>query len=326
MQHGWKRKMMMNRGLLVTHRSEKCFPPAPRDFINVWHCNLLKLRAAKGMISIFVAFSALTGYVVKSGGLDTASLLVFSGILLLAAGSATLNNIQDRNLDRRFSRTSDRPFASGALSIVQGKRQSVFLLTMGSLLLYLAPYGSLLLLLGLAAVVCYNLLYTPFKLQTLWAVIPGVISGMIPPLVGWVAAGGHLWSPKICLVMVLVGLWQLPHAWLIVLANADEIKISGTRNVLNFFSTAQVDRIVFAWVGCFITTLILLPVFGILGHPLFSFTLVIAGVIMIACYAWGLFIVHSPKSYRHLFTLLNTVLGLTMLGCILYNTIATTSH
>ena len=317
---------MMNKGLIATHRVGKCFSPVLRSFIEVRHCNLLRLRAAKGMISIFVAFSALTGYVVKSGGLDTASLLVFAGIMLLAAGSATLNNIQDRILDRRFSRTSDRPFASGALSVAQGKRQSVILLIMGSLLLYLAPHGLLLLLLGYAAVVCYNLLYTPFKLQTLWAVVPGIISGMIPPLIGWIAAGGHLWSPKICLIMALVGLWQLPHAWLIVLANADEIRVSGTKNILYFFSTAQVDRIVFAWVGCFVTTLVLLPVFGILRHPIFSFSLVIAGAIMIACYALGLFIVHSAKSYRHLFTLLNTILGLTMLCCILFNTIATTSY
>jgi protoheme IX farnesyltransferase len=278
------------------------------------------------MISIFVAFSALTGYVVMSGELDAASLLVFGGILLLAAGSATLNNIQDRNLDRRFSRTSHRPFASGALSVSQGKRQSILLLLIGSVLLYLAPHGPRLLLLGLIAVVCYNLLYTPLKLQTLWAVIPGIISGMIPPLVGWIAAGGPLWSPKIYLVIVLLGLWQLPHAWLIVLAHAEEIRISGTKNILYFFSTAQINRIVFAWVGCFTATLVLLPVFGILRHPLFSFLLVITGVIMIACYAWGLFIVHSAKSYRHLFTLLNTVLGLTMLCCILYNTIVTTSH
>lgn len=309
----------MTKGLFAAHRAGKSFSFAPHGLIELWRCNLLRLRAAKGMISIFVAFSALTGYVVKSGDLDTASLLVFVGIMLLAAGSATLNNIQDRSLDRRFSRTSDRPFASGALSVSQGKRQSVFLLATGSLLLYLAPHGPLLLLLGLVAVVCYNLLYTPFKLQTLWAVIPGIICGMIPPLIGWIAAGGHLWSPKICLVMVLVGLWQLPHAWLIILVHADEIRASGTRNILYFFSTAQVERIVFAWVGGFIAMLVLLPFFGILRYPPFSFTLIITGVIMIACYAWGLFIVRSAKNYRHLFTLLNSVLGLTMLCCILDN-------
>lgn len=287
------------------------------------HSLFLRLHAAKSIISLFVAMSALTGYAVKAGRLDIIALNIFLGILLLAAGSATLNNLQDRKLDRRFTRTSGRPLACGALTVVQGKRQSVFLMAAGSLLLYLSPNGLLLVLLGLTAVACYNLLYTPFKIQTLWAVIPGVICGMIPPLVGWTAAGGDLGSQQIWLIMILLGLWQPPHAWMILLANADEVRASYSKNLLHLFSTAQVGRIVFAWVCSFMTLLILLPVFGILHHSFFSISLVLVGMLTIGCYGWGLFISRTKRNYRHLFILLNSVLAIAMAYCILENSIVT---
>jgi len=324
--NGWKQMKTTNSTSLLRPGTNQCVALGEKYVLKGWHGLNLKFHAAKGVISLFVAFSALAGYVVEAGRLDIAALQVFIGILLLAAGSATLNNLQDRQLDRTFTRTSGRPLACGALSVSQGKIQSIILLVVGSLLLYLAPRGTWLLLLGLTAVVCYNLLYTPFKMQTLWAVFPGVICGMIPPLVGWVAAGGHLWSSRIWLIMVLLGLWQPPHAWMILLSHAEEFRTSGSRNILLFFSNFQVGRIVFAWVCSFTVTLILLPLFGILRHPVFSITLVLAGVLMIGCYAWGLFILRNSKSYRHLFILLNSVLALAMLYCILENAVATTFY
>lgn len=314
----------MSKGHSAQSRADQCFPLDTQYKCRKRHAILPRLHAAKGIISLFVAFSALTGYVVKAGALDSIALHVFLAILLLAAGSATLNNLQDRKIDRLFSRTSQRPLACGALSVAQGKLQAICLLIVGSLLLFLAPHGALILLLGLTAVASYNLLYTPFKLRSLWSVIPGVLCGMIPPLIGWVAAGGHFGSPQIWLIMVLLGLWQPPHAWMILLTNADEFRASGSRNILTFFSNFQVGRIVFAWVCSFMATLILLPLFGILHHSIFSITLVLAGLLMTGCYAWGLFIIRTSKSYQHLFILLNSVLALAMLFCILENTIGTT--
>jgi len=306
--------------------TDQSFVPESQNLQKLCHSLFLRLHAAKSIISLFVALSALTGYVVKAGRLDIVALNVFSGILLLAAGSATLNNLQDRKLDRRFTRTSGRPLACGTLTVAQGKRQSVYLMAAGCLLLYLSPNGLFLVLLGLFAVACYNLLYTPFKMRTLWAVIPGVICGMIPPLVGWTAAGGHLGSQRIWLIMILLGLWQPPHAWMILLANADEVRASYSKNLLHLFSTAQVCRIVFAWVCSFMALLVLLPLFGILHHSFFSISLVLAGVLTIGCYGWGLFISRTRRNYRHLFILLNSVLALAMVYCILANSIATTIY
>jgi protoheme IX farnesyltransferase len=321
--NGWKLMKTTNSAPFAPSGTDQYIAHEPQNRLKSWQGLLLRLHAAKNIISLFVALSSLTGYVVAAGRLDSVALTVFSGILLLAAGSATLNNLQDRYLDRRFTRTSGRPLACGALTVAQGKRQSVYLMAAGCLLLYLSPNGLLLVLLGLTAVACYNLLYTPFKMRTLWAVIPGVVCGMIPPLVGWTAAGGHLGSQRIWLIMILLGLWQPPHAWMILLANSEEVRASGSRNLLHLFSATQVGRIVFAWVCSFMAILALLPLFGILHHSFFSFSLVLAGVLTIGSYGWGLFISRSKRIYRHLFILLNSVLAIAMLYCIIENSIAT---
>ena len=316
---GWKPMKTMSSNPLVHPGENQCLPPNALKLLRLRNAALLRLRSAKITISLFVAFSALTGYAVQAHRLDITALFAFAGMMLLAAGSATINNIQDRKIDRQFSRTAHRPLACGALSVSQGKRQSIALLSAGCLLLYLATDSPWPLLLGITGVVCYNLLYTPLKFRTLWAIVPGVICGMIPPLVGWIAAGGQLGSPRIWLIMILLGLWQPPHAWLIMLANADELPTADSRNILSFFSTFQVSRILFIWVCSFMAVLSLLPAFGILAYSFYSTTLVLAGGLAAGWYAWGLFKVRTRKTYRYLFTLLNSVLALTMLYCLLEN-------
>ena len=104
--NGWKLMKTTNSAPFAPPGTDQSFAPESQNFQKMAHSLFLRLHAAKSIISLFVALSALTGYVVAAGRLDSVALTVFSGILLLAAGSATLNNLQDRYLDRRFTRTS----------------------------------------------------------------------------------------------------------------------------------------------------------------------------------------------------------------------------
>ena len=146
---------------------------------------------------------------------------------------------------------------------------------------------------------------------------------MIPPLIGWTAAGGYLLSPRLWLLMSLLGLWQPPHAWLILLANADEVRDSGARTILSSFTDLQLTRILFVWVSCFTAMLVLLPFYGILQHPVLAVTLSLSGALTGLFYAWGLFAGRTPKNYQKLFTLLNSVLVLALLYCIFDNAFMT---
>jgi protoheme IX farnesyltransferase len=52
-------------------------------------------------------------------------------------------------------------------------------------------------LLGVLALLWYNVLYTPMKRISAMAVVPGALIGSIPRELGWVAAGGELTEPRI---------------------------------------------------------------------------------------------------------------------------------
>jgi len=71
--------------------------------------------------------------------------------------------------------------------------------------------------LGVATVAIYIIVYTPLKRKTPLATAVGAVPGAMPPLIGWAAARGDL-ELGAWLLFGLVYLWQLPHflaiAWM----------------------------------------------------------------------------------------------------------------
>ena len=110
---------------------------------------------------------------------------------------------------------------------------------------------------GLLGVCFYNLIYTPLKRRTILAIVPGAVCGVLPILMGWMAAGGGLASPKVWILVVIFGVWQLPHFWLVVLANRRDYRSSGIPNMLGILSVRQLRKLVFVWVGSFVVLTLL---------------------------------------------------------------------
>jgi hypothetical protein len=59
------------------------------------------------------------------------------------------------------------------------------------------------LIVSLITILWYNGVYTYLKRITALAVIPGAFTGALPPLIGWMAAGGNPFDITIILVQVL---------------------------------------------------------------------------------------------------------------------------
>jgi len=97
----------------------------------------------------------------------------------LAAGSAALNQYQERHLDRLMERTQTRPIPAGQVSPYTGLTIAVILIVLGvSVLLAgfgLGPAG-----LGLSTVILYNGIYTYLKRVTAFAAVPGAMVGALP--------------------------------------------------------------------------------------------------------------------------------------------------
>lgn len=172
----------------------------------------------KPRITLMVVLTAGIGVLLSSGGSVDLSLAVHAllGTGLVAAGSAALNHVLERDLDALMERTADRPLPTGRMDPDLALLFGVGLAVAGLLELTLAV-NLLTALLGAVALAGYIFVYTPMKRVSSLATVVGAIPGALPPLMGWTAVSDRLELGGIVLFAILF-LWQLPHflaiAWM----------------------------------------------------------------------------------------------------------------
>ena len=152
------------------------------------------LELAKPRITSLVTLTTAAGFAVaQPKGLFPWMLFSHTvvGTALVAAGSASLNQWLERELDRRMRRTAARPLPSG-------RRRPPLALAWGLLLglagmLELGLFVNLLTaLLAVGTFVAYVLAYTPLKTRSELATVVGAIPGAMPPVLVWTGATGTL--------------------------------------------------------------------------------------------------------------------------------------
>jgi len=138
------------------------------------------------------------------------------GTLLVASGTATLNQYVERRFDAQMRRTKRRPLAAGRIEPSRALWFGILLSVSGAV--YLAAAVNLLAsLLAVLTLLSYLLIYTPLKRKTPLCTLVGAFPGAAPPLIGWAAVSGTL-SLEAWVLYGLVFLWQFPHfmaiAWM----------------------------------------------------------------------------------------------------------------
>jgi heme o synthase len=209
----------------------------------------LKIASELGKvpISLPVALSALTGYCMYSGAIGWDGRILFLGVLLMSCASGALNQFQEKDIDALMPRTQNRPIPSKRISPVSVLWiAGGFALTGSVILLAALPVTAL--IISWITIFWYNLVYTPLKRISAFAVVPGSVTGALPPLIGWVAAGGNLFSENILLVSAFFFLGQIPHFWLLLLLFGDEYSLAGLPNLKKIMNESQIRRITFAWI------------------------------------------------------------------------------
>ena len=273
-------------------------------------------------LSAMVALSALAGALAASPYLPWMKLWgVVWGIFLLSAACSVLNQVQERFTDALMRRTCSRPLACGALTPRAGMAVGLLLATCGIGVL-LATSGITTSLMGLAATVWYLAVYTPLKRISSLAVIAGTPCGALPPLIGWVAAGGDPLDPRPLSLVLLMILWQVPHYWLLAMPDREELLRAGFKVLPIKMSGHQLLSISHFWILGMITATLLLPVFELVQLPFLQS--LVAGL-AIAFAVWttrvqrkNLFIEKSSQKLRiglHLY--LGLVLGTILLNGLL---------
>ncbi|MCP3898148.1 MAG: UbiA family prenyltransferase [Desulfobacteraceae bacterium] len=220
--------------------------------------NVLKslLELVKFSLCLHISISAIFGFVLSKQSFSMQALLLGFFVLFLALGCAALNNIQDKKYDACFSRTCNRALVSGKLKVRLAFIIATFNITIGLLGLLTFFQGIFPFLYGILALISYNLLYTPLKKHTLFAIIPGTMSGMLPPLIGWTAAGGSFTDKTIVIIMIVLGLWQIPHFFLILLKSDykhldNKPEQNKYPNFKNIFSKTDLKLQVLIWCGLY---------------------------------------------------------------------------
>jgi len=169
-------------------------------------------------VTFLVAMTTVAGFYLGSRGpLDWPLMLhTLGGTLLVAAGTAALNQYVEREMDSVMRRTAARPLPSGTLQPREVLVLGVTSIVLGSLWLLLAVNWLSALVAGITSVL-YLGLYTPLKTRTTLSTAVGAIPGALPPLIGWAAAHGSLSLGGWVLFGILF-FWQFPHfmaiAWM----------------------------------------------------------------------------------------------------------------
>lgn len=213
-------------------------------------------------ISALSTLAAAAGFLAAARETRPPLAAALLGTFLLAAGAAALNEVIDRDRDARMERTKARPLPAGRIGVPTALAIASAAAALGAAVLWRLA-GPIPALLGVAALTAYAAVYTPLKRATAFAALPGAVVGLLPPAIGWTAAGGGLADGRLHSLCAFFLLWQVPHAWLLALPHADDLARGGFPSPARSLSPAQVGRIAFVWALASAGAALLLPLFGV---------------------------------------------------------------
>ncbi|WP_303921978.1 protoheme IX farnesyltransferase [Draconibacterium sediminis] len=225
----------------------------------------------KVRISLPIALSALTGYVLFTHNVDAQGWWLLLGVFFMACSSSVLNHWQERDIDAQMPRTKDRPLPSGRISPKNALLVAIAFALVGSIVLIISN-PPMALVLSWLTLFFYNGVYTPLKKVSAFAVIPGSMVGAIPPMIGWAGAGGSLSSEIILLVAAFFFIGQIPHFWLLLLMFGEQYKLAKMPSLNQLFSELQIKRVTYTWILTTIASAFLV-IFFVIGNKLIMFLL-----------------------------------------------------
>ena len=239
----------------------------------------------KPEVNLLILMTTSAGYYLgERGGFHLLGLVnTLFGTLLVASGTATLNQWMERIWDGRMRRTARRPLPARRVRPTEALVFGILLSIAGALFLYVfvTPLSSLL---AASTLLSYLLIYTPLKRHTPLCTLLGAVPGAMPVLIGWAGARDGLSSGAMLLFAVLF-LWQFPHFLAIALMYREDYERAGYRMLPRFDADSRFTRgeILVFTAALILTTTLPLTAWG-MGYVL---AMLLAGGFL-AYYSWRL--------------------------------------
>lgn len=169
---------------------------------------------SKPGIIVSVAFTGFAGMIAAERGIPSIFhiILGITALLLSAGGSAIINNVLDKSIDKDMERLNKRVEALETL----GNGNAVILssaMIAVSLVISAVFFNFLNTALIVAAILSYTILYTLFlKRSSPFGTILGGIPGALPVLIGYTVITNGIGLDAVVLFVFMM-LWQPPHFW-----------------------------------------------------------------------------------------------------------------
>jgi len=193
--------------MATTVAPQTILPADWRDFLALTKPSVMRL----------VVFTGLCGLLVAPGGINP--VLGFTAILciaLAAGASGALNQWYESDIDALMKRTQKRPLPAGRMDRQSALHFGVGLSFFSVLLMGFATNWFAAAMLA-GSILFYVMIYTVWlKPRTPQNIVIGGAAGAFPPLIGWIAATGHV-SLLPVLLFLIIFLWTPPHFWALAL-------------------------------------------------------------------------------------------------------------
>jgi len=177
-----------------------------------WRQDLMALT--KFRLSLLVVLTSLVGYWLgpESSGQFWLGVHMLIGTCLVAFAAAIFNQLMEIDQDARMRRTQGRPLPARRMNPAAAFALGWLIAVIG--ILHLAamvrPENPQAAYLAAITLSLYVFVYTPMKRRWAANTLVGAVVGAIPPVIGWVAAGGG-YDVGAAILFAVLFFWQLPH-------------------------------------------------------------------------------------------------------------------
>ncbi|CAM3693865.1 heme o synthase [Mesobacillus zeae] len=231
---------------------------ALKDFMALIKIGIVNSNAITTFTGLWLAIHFSGGRFLEN--LDIVFLTLI-GSSLIIAGSCSLNNFIDRDIDHLMERTKGRPTVTGKVEPGKVMLLGIMLVAIGTALLFMTTVTAG--VIGLLGVFTYVVLYSMWSKRLYVSnTIVGSISGAVPPLIGWAAVDGNL-SMMAWTLFLIMFVWQPPHFYALAMRRVEEYRAAGIPMLPVVKGFKSTKRSIVMWVAGLLPLPFLLPSLGV---------------------------------------------------------------
>jgi heme o synthase len=223
------------------------------------------------------AIAAIAGYFLAANGNVRFDVFIamLAGICLVMASACVVNNVIDRDMDKKMKRTAWRPTVKGTISVQNALLYAAVLGVAGfsSLWLFTTPIATLAALIGFFF---YVVVYGFAKRQTMHGTVIGSVAGSVPPVVGYTAAS-NAFDTGALLLFAIMTLWQMPHFYAIAIYRMKDYAAAKVPVLPLKIGMTNTKLQIIAYISAYIITALLLTVYGYTGF-VYAVVMTILGI------------------------------------------------